>query len=166
MKRNLISSAIKFVYELFHKLPNKLRLPTLVSLLKFVPYAFTCQPPFRAYVPTGQHALRAPVPALTCLTRSRAHQPTYLARLRSHRAITSNNKNKFSMACFTQILGTFLLSFSFKIKLHMKSARQAEMSLKTFILRIQQYILALLLPGEAFNSCYSLAPNFREGEVA
>ena len=48
----------------------------------------------------------------------------------------------------------------------MKSARQAEMSLKTFILRIQQYILALLLPGEAFNSCYSAAPNSREGEVA
>ena len=75
---------------------------------------------------------RANVPCvLTCSPANVPCVPTY------SRAIASNNKNKFSMACFNKIFGTFSLSSSYEVKLYMKSARQARMSLETFILRMQ-----------------------------
>ena len=39
----------------------------------------------------------------------------------------------------------FSMCFSYEIELYMKSARQVEMSLETFILRIQLYIPAFSL---------------------
>ena len=93
----------------------------------------------------------------TCLACSRAHVPYVLTRSRvnvpcmstcSH-TITSNNKNKLSVKFSTQIFGTFSLSFSCVIKLYMKSARQAGMSLEASTLRIQQCIPAFLLPGRS-----------------
>ena len=71
----------------------------------YVPTCLVC-----AYMPcvlTCQHTLCAYVP--TCLAYLHAHMP-YMPKC-SH-AITSNNKNKFSMTSFTQISGTFSLSFS------------------------------------------------------
>ena len=41
------------------------------------------------------------------------------------------------MTCFPSIFGTFSLSFSYEIKLDMKSAQKAGMSLETFLLKIQ-----------------------------
>ena len=52
------------------------------------------------------------------------------------RAISSYNKIKFLMTCFTYIFNTFSLSFSSEMKLYMKSARQAGISRETFVLRI------------------------------
>ena len=46
------------------------------------------------------------------------------------------------MTFFPQTFGTLSLPFSYEIKLYMKSAWQAEMSLEIFILRIQLYISA------------------------
>ena len=69
-------------------------------------YVLPCQRALRAYVLTCQCVLRAHAPyALTCSHANVLCVPTFL------RAITSNNKNKFSMKCFTQIFGTFSLSF-------------------------------------------------------
>ena len=74
---------------------------------------------------------------------SRANVPYVLT---CKTCITSNNKNKFSMTCFPQIFGTFSLPFSCKIRLYMKIIRRnGELE---FILRIQQYISALLVPAE------------------
>ena len=53
-------------------------------------------------------------------------------------AITSNNKNKFLMTCFTSFSGTFSMSFSCEIKLHMKNAQKAGISLETFIFLTRQ----------------------------
>ena len=89
--------------------------------------ALTCS---RANVSCMLTCLHANVPCV--LTCSRV--------LRAQLIITSDNKNKLSMTCFTQIFGTFCLSFSCEIKLHMKRARQVGISLETFILRIQYYI--------------------------
>ena len=60
--------------------------------------------------------------------------------------VTSNNKSKFLITYFTQIFGTFSLIFSCEVKLCMKSAQQAGISLEAFILRIQLCIPAFLLP--------------------
>ena len=61
-----------------------------------VPQVLTSQCVFRAYVFTCFVCLRAHVPCLPkCL-----------------HAITSNNKKKFSVTCFTYIFGTFSLFFS------------------------------------------------------
>ena len=49
------------------------------------------------------------------------------------------------MTFFLQTFGTLSLPFSYEIKLYMKSAWQAEMSLEIFILRIQLYISAFSL---------------------
>ena len=96
-----------------------------------MPCVLTCSRALHVYVLTCPACSRAHV--LTCLTCSRA--------------ITSNNKIKLGITCFTQIFGTFSLSFSCEIKLHIKSVRQAGMPLKTFILRIQWYIPVFFLPG-------------------
>ena len=113
------------------------------TLLNCVPYTLTCQRTLCAYLLTGQLVLRAYVLTcqhasgalvLMCLTCSQSNVPFVPT---CSRAVTSNNKNKFSMTCFTYIFGTFLLSFSGELKLYMKSARQAGMSLEIFILRIQ-----------------------------
>ena len=89
-----------------------------VCLSAYVPtclvaYVLTCQRVLHAHVFKSQRALRAYV--LTC---SRAKVPCMCS---CSRTITSNNKNKFSMTCFTQIFGTFSSSFSCEIKLYMKS---------------------------------------------
>ena len=114
--------------------------PTCLTCLRaHVP---TCLTYLRAHVLTCLTCLRAHVQ--TCLACLRAHVSTYLACLcaqvstcfacsrpnvpcvlkcsrtcvpKCSRAITSNNKNKFSMTCFTYIFGTFSLSFSWEIKL-------------------------------------------------
>ena len=96
-----------------------------------MPCVLTCSRALHVYVLTCPACSRAHV--LTCFTCSRA--------------ITSNNKIKLGITCFTQIFGTFSLSFSCEIKLHIKSVRQAGMPLKTFILRIQWYIPVFFLPG-------------------
>ena len=70
----------------------------------------------RAYVLRFQLALRAYV--LMCHACLRAHVPCTPKR---SRAITSNNKNKVSMTCFTWIFGAFSLSFFWEIKVYMKS---------------------------------------------
>ena len=44
------------------------------------------------------------------------------------------------MTCSPLVFGTFSLSFSYEIKLHVKRAEQTGMSLDIFILRIQLYI--------------------------
>ena len=111
-----------------------------------VPKCFAC---LRANVPTCVTCSCAQVP--TCLASSRAHVQRCFMCSRAHvstsRALTSNNNNKFLMTCFNQISGTFSLSFSCEMKRHNKSARQARISLETFILRTPQYIPAFLLPG-------------------
>ena len=103
-----------------------------------VPYVPTCQCALRTYVPTCLACLRAHVPTCfvslrlyvsTCLACLHSHVPTCLACLRAQvscvskcsRAITLNNKNKFSMTCFTQIFDIFSLSFPCEIKFYMKS---------------------------------------------
>ena len=74
----------------------------------------------RAHVPTCLAFLRAHVPfVLTCQRALRAYVPMYLACLGAHvpcvpkcsRAIASNNKNKFSMTCFTYIFDSFFVFF-------------------------------------------------------
>ena len=123
-----------------------------------VPCMLKCQRALHAYVLICWGVLHANVPhVLTCLHGnvasmlmcSCANMPYMLMysyvnvpcmSMCSH-ARTSNNKNKFSMTCFTKIFDTF----SCEIKLYMKSAQQAEMSLETFILIIQQCIPAFLL---------------------
>ena len=93
-----------------------------------------------AYVPTCLPCLRANVSyVLTCL---RVNVPCVLT---CSRAITSNNKKKFSVTYFPEILDTFSLSFSYEIKLYMKSAWRAGMSLETSILRTQLYVPAYSL---------------------
>ena len=66
----------------------------LRALRPHVPTCLTCQRALRAYV-------------LTCLACLRAHVPCVP---KCSRAITSNNKSKVSMTCFTKIFGTFSFS--------------------------------------------------------
>ena len=89
-------------------------------------YVLTCQHALHTYVPcvlTCKHALYAYM--LTCLVCLRVHMHIYNVCLTAHVlklcAITSNNKNKFSMTCFTYTFHTFSLSFSWEIKLYMTS---------------------------------------------
>ena len=98
------------------------------------PHVATCLTCLCASVPSCFMCLHAPVPMClvclhahvsTCLACLRAHVPFVLTCLHAnvpcvHKCscvITSNNKNKFSMTCFTYIFGTFSLSFSWEIKL-------------------------------------------------
>ena len=85
-----------------------------LNLLNCVPYVLTCQ--------CGLHALRANVP--TCLVCLRAH----VLQLQII-------KISFQWQVLLRFLVHFL-SFSCEVKVYMKSARQAGMSLKTFTLRI------------------------------
>ena len=111
---------------------NKQVLKSLVSLLNCV---LTCSranmfcvlPCSRANVRCVRTCLRVNVSyVLTCLCANAPCVPT------CSRAITLNNKSKFSMTCFTQIFDTFSLSFSCEIKLYPKNARQVEFS-STFL---------------------------------
>ena len=61
--------------------------------------------------------------------------------LTNRKAVTSNNKIKFSITCFPWIFVTFSLPFSYEIKLYMKRARKSRMSLETF-------------KAGTFNGCY------------
>ena len=106
----------------------------LRTLRAHVPACLAC---LRAHVPTCLACLRAHVPTCfaclpdhvsTCLACLRAHVSTYLACLRAHVptwlarlvahvstyscAITTNNKNKFSVICFPNIF-VIVLSFFF-----------------------------------------------------
>ena len=104
--------------------PAKLRahVPTCLCVLTCsrgnVPCVLTCQRTLRAYV-------------LTCLTCLHAH---VLCVPKCSRAITSNNKSKFSMTCFTKIFGTFSLSFSWEIKLYVKSTYNKQECLWKYLL--------------------------------
>ena len=117
----------------------------LLCLSALHTYLLTCQRTLRAYVLTCQRVLCAYV--LSCQHFLYAYVPTCFCVLTCSCDITSNNKNKFLITCFRYIFGTFSLSFSCKIKLYMKSARQTWMSLETFFWRIQLYIPIYLLLG-------------------
>ena len=96
-------------------------LTCLACLCAHVPRCLEC---LRVHVPTCLRCLRNHVSAyLTC---SRANVPCMITRGRANvlyvptclRTITSNNKNRFSMTFFIQIVGTFSLYFSCEIKLY------------------------------------------------
>ena len=122
----------------------------LRALRSHVPTCFSCSHALRAYVLTCQHVLRAYVLTcqrvlhvylLTCQLALRAHVPIFLTRLHANlscvptylRALTSHNKNKFSMTCFPWIWNKTVHDW--------KSSRSGA-SLETSILRIQPYIPA------------------------
>ena len=122
----------------------------ITSLLNCVPYVLTCQRALRAT------CLRADASyVLTCsrvnmlcvLTYSCVNVPCMPKCLR---AITSNNKNKFSMTVLLRFLVLFVSFFFLRNKtVYQKYIQQAGMSLKIFTLRIQYCILAFPLPGES-----------------
>ena len=119
----------------------------------------------RAYVPMRLTCLRAHVPTCfvcssanvsVCLTCSRVNMLcvlTYscvnvLCMPKCLRAITSNNKNKFSMTVLLRFLVLFVSFFFLRNKtVYQKYIQQAGMSLKIFTLRIQYCIPAFPLPG-------------------
>ena len=80
------------------------------ALRAHVPTYLAC---LRAHVPTCLACSRANVPCV--LMSSHANVPCVLSWLRANvssvptcsSTVTSNNKNKFSITCFTQIFGTF-----------------------------------------------------------
>ena len=87
------------------------------SLLNCVPYVLTCQRLLRAYVLTCQHALRTHVlrcSRLACFACSRDNVPCVLCVATYSRAITTNNKDKFSITCFPYIFVIVLCLFPVK----------------------------------------------------
>ena len=96
---------------------SRLFFTTLAFERNCVPYVLTCQRVLRTYVHTCQRGLHAYVLTCQCVLRAYvltcqcvlcAHVPMFLMCLRANLpcvptclcALTSNNKNKFSMACF------------------------------------------------------------------
>ena len=93
-----------------------------------MPYVPTCLAYLRTYVPTCLACIRANVSCvLTCQRALRAYVPTCLACLRANlpcvlfcanvparsRAITPNNKKKFSVICFAIVLSFFSCEINF-----------------------------------------------------
>ena len=102
----------------------------------------TCLLCFRANVscvPTCLACLHANVPCV--ISCSCAKLLTYL---------TCWQKYVFSDMFHLDFWYFFFVFFSCEIKLYMKSARKAGMSLETFILRIQWHIPAFFLPNGSF----------------
>ena len=130
VKRNLVSTISNFENDL----PNKIPRANYVRTSQRAPRAHTHTYP----APIFHTRLRTHAPA-RALMSSRANMPCELpcpctnvpCAPRCSRTITSHKKHKFSMTCLNQTFGSFL-SFSCEIKLHMKSARQAGMSLHSF----------------------------------
>ena len=129
------------------------------ALCAYVPTCLTC---LRAHVTTSLVCFRGHVP--TCLSCLCAHVPTCLTCLRGHVpcvpncscGITSNNKNKFSMTCFTYIFGTFSLSFLWKIKLYMNSIYGKQECLwKHLLSEFSSTFRTFSYQAEAFNGCYN-----------
>ena len=109
----------------------------------------TCQRVLHAYVLTCQRTLRICV--LTC---SRAYVPCVP---KCSRAITSINKCKVSMTCFTLIFGTFSLSFSWEIKLYMKSIYDKQECLwKHLLWEFNSTFRHFPYQAEAFNKWQTL----------
>ena len=92
----------------------------------------TCQRALGAYVLKCQRALCALV--LTC---SRVDGQNMLCVPTCSRALTSNKKVSLQGHVLLRFFGFFSLSFSCEIKFYMTSTRPPEMSLETFIFRIQ-----------------------------
>ena len=103
----------------------------------------------RVYVPTCLACLHSHVP--TCLAYLRAHVP-YVPKC--SRAMTLNNKNKFSVTCFTQIFGIFSLPFSCEIKLYMKSIYDKQECLwKHLLWEFNSTFRHFSYQAEAFDGC-------------
>ena len=119
------------LYQIWYEKSHSIWNFKVSSLLNFVPYVLTCQRALRVFVSTYQRALRAHV--LTCQHVLRAHVPTFLACSRANvscvstcsrtslpcalcvptcsRAITTNNKAKFSITCFPYTFWLFFVFF-------------------------------------------------------
>ena len=136
-------------------LPNEIPRANYVRTSQRAPHAHAHTYP----APISHTRLRTHAPA-RALMSSRANMPCELpcpctnvpCAPRCSRAITSHKKHKFSMRCLNETFGSFL-SFSCEIKLHMKSARQAGMSLHSFW-EFSSKFLHFSFQVEAFNGCH------------
>ena len=119
-------------------------------------YVLTCQRALRAYVLTCQRVLRAYV--LTCQRALRDYVLTCLAWLRAHVSCV-HTCSRANVPCVSKCLRAKrlikLLSFSWEIKLYMKSIYDKQECLwKHLLWEFHSTFRHLPYQVEAFNRCY------------
>ena len=148
------------IFKIVQVVPNRVKhhkyeSAKLRALRANMPCVLTCSRAnvscvlIRAHVSTCLAYLRAHVPSV--LTCSLANVPCLSKCSRD----INSNKNKFSVACFTKIFGTFSLSFSWEIKLYLKSIYDKQEYLRKHLLwEFNSTFRNFSYEAEAFNRCY------------